>query len=122
MAGHGIGHGGPLTYQPKNAFLFLPIKVRASPYDFPTRGGLQYGFCSFRLPDPALYMKQFGSVFPDGFLQNFTEVRSVFETFFTQRICSYVEELKSLDKDRAQRKSSKKDSNKKNDPVTRRIK
>ena len=67
-------------------------------------------------------MKQFGSVFPDGFLQNFTEVRSVFETFLTQRICSYVGELESLDKDRAQIKSSKKDSNKKNDPVTRGIK
>ena len=58
-------------------------------------------------------MKQFCSVFPDGFLENFTEVRSMFETFLAQRICSYVGELERV-------KSSKKDSNKKNDQVRRR--
>ena len=40
--------------------------------------------------------KQFWSVFPDGFLENFTGVRSMLETFLGKRICSYVEELESL--------------------------
>ena len=49
----------------------------------------------------------------------------MFETFLGQRICSYVGELESLGqgwkhKPRAQIKSSKKDSNEKNDPVRRR--
>ena len=71
---------------------------QSSPCDFPTRGGLEYEFCSFRCPYPVedLYMKQFWSVFADGFLENFTEVRSMFETFLGQRICSYVGELESL--------------------------
>ena len=70
-----------------------------------------------------LCMKQFWSVFPDGFLENFTEVWSLFETFLGQRICSYVGELESVGqewkhKPRVQIKSSKKDSSsKKNDPV-----
>ena len=41
-------------------------------------------------------MKQFWSVFPDGFLENFTEVWSMFETFLGQAICSYVGGLESL--------------------------
>ena len=41
-------------------------------------------------------MKQFWSVFPDGFVENFTGVRSMFETFLGQRICSYVGELESV--------------------------
>ena len=41
-------------------------------------------------------MKQFWSVFPDGFLENFTGVRNMFETFLGQRICSYVGELESV--------------------------
>ena len=41
-------------------------------------------------------MKLFWSVFPDGFLDNFTEVSSMFETFLGQRICSYAGELESL--------------------------
>ena len=49
----------------------------------------------------------------------------MFETFLGQRICSYVGELENLGqgwkyKPRAQIKSSKKYSNKKNDPVRRR--
>ena len=43
-----------------------------------------------------LCMKQFWSVFPDGFLENFTGVRSMFEIFFGQRICSYGGELESV--------------------------
>ena len=45
-----------------------------------TRGGLWYDFCSFRFPDPVaedlcmVCMKQFWSVFPDGFLEDFTDV------------------------------------------------
>ena len=66
--------------------------------DFPIRGGMLYEFCSFRFPDPVegLCMKQFWSVFPDEFLENFTEGRSMFETFLTQPICSYAGELESL--------------------------
>ena len=41
-------------------------------------------------------MIQFWSVFPYVFLENFTEVLSMFETFLGQRICSYVGELESL--------------------------
>ena len=72
--------------------------IVSSPCDFPTREGLHYEFCLFRFPDPVddLCMRQFWSVFPDGFLENFTEVRSMFETFLGQRICSYVGELESL--------------------------
>ena len=63
-------------------------------------------------------MKQFWSVFTDGFLENFTEVRSMLETFLGKLICSYVGELESQGqgwkhKPRAQIKSSKKDSSKK---------
>ena len=63
-------------------------------------------------------MKQFWSVFTDGFLENFTEVRSMLETLLGKRICSYVGELESQGqgwkhKPRAQIKSSKKDSSKK---------
>ena len=36
------------------------------------------------------------SVFPDGFLESFTEVWSLFETFLGLRICSYVGELESV--------------------------
>ena len=43
-----------------------------------------------------LCMKQFWSISPDGFLENFTGVRSMFETFLGQRICSYVGELESV--------------------------
>ena len=43
-----------------------------------------------------VYEAVFWSVFPDGFLENFTEVWSMFETFLGQRICSYVGELESL--------------------------
>ena len=75
-------------------------------------------------PVEDLCMKQFWSVFHDGFLENFTVVRSMFESFLAQRICSYVGEPESLwegwkQKPRTQIKSSKKDSNKKNDPVRR---
>ena len=74
------------------------VVIVSSLCDFPTRGGLWYEFCSFRFPDPVedLSMKQFCSVFPVGFLENFTEVRSMFETFLAQRVCSYVGELESL--------------------------
>ena len=41
-------------------------------------------------------MKQFWSVFPDGFLEKFTGVRNMLKTFLGQRICSYVGELESL--------------------------
>ena len=41
-------------------------------------------------------MKQFWSVLADEVLENFTEVRIIFETFLGQRICSYVGELESL--------------------------
>ena len=44
-------------------------------------------------------MKQFWSVFPDGFLENFTGVRSMLETFLGQRIRSYVGELESVGQD-----------------------
>ena len=43
-----------------------------------------------------LVYEQFWSLFLDGFLENFTEVRSIFETFLGQSICSYVGELESL--------------------------
>ena len=74
------------------------VVIVSSLCDFPTRGGLWYDFCSFRFPDPVedLSMKQFCSVFPDRFLENFTEVRSMFETFLAQGICLYVGELESL--------------------------
>ena len=74
------------------------VVIVSSLCDFPTRGGLWYDFCSFRFPDPVedLSMKQFCSVFPDRFLENFTEVRSMFETFLAQRICLYVGGLESL--------------------------
>ena len=110
-------------------YFFQPkcVVIVSSLCDFPTSEGLWYEFCSFRFLDPVedLSMKQFCSVFPDGFLENFTKVRSMFETFLAQRICSYVGELESLGqgwkhKPRAQIKSSKKDSNKKNDQVRRR--
>ena len=39
-------------------------------------------------------MKQFWSVFPDWFLENFTGVRIIFETFLCQRI-RYVHMLES---------------------------
>ena len=42
-------------------------------------------------------MKQFWST--DGFLENFTGVRSMFETFLGKRICSYVGELESVSSD-----------------------
>ena len=58
----------------------------------------------------ALCTKQSWSVFPNGFLENFTEVWSLFETFLGQRICSYVGRLESL----GQGWSSKKDSVNKN--------
>ena len=81
-------------------YFFQPkcVVIVSSLYDFPTREGLWYEFCSFRFLDPVedLSMKQFCSVFPDGFLENFTKVRSMFETFLAQRICSYVGELESL--------------------------
>ena len=51
---------------------------------------------SFVRPVEDLCMKQFWSVLPDGFLENFTEVRIMFETFLGQRICSSVGELESL--------------------------
>ena len=110
-------------------YFFQPkcVVIVSSLCDFPAREGLWYEFCSFRFLDPVedLSMKQFCSVFPDEFLENFTKVRSMFETFLAQRICSYVGELESLGqgwkhKPRAQIKSSKKDSNKKNDQVRRR--
>ena len=55
-------------------------------------------FSSFRFAGPVedLCMKPFWSVFPDRFLENFTGVRSMFETFLGQRICSYVGELESV--------------------------
>ena len=51
------------------------VVIVSSPFDFPTRGGLLYGFCSFRFAEPVedLCMKQFWSVFPDGFLENFIQ-------------------------------------------------
>ena len=51
-------------------------------------------FCSFRFPDPVedLCTKQFWSLFPDGFLANFTEVRSMFETF-NSSVNAYVHML-----------------------------
>ena len=72
--------------------------IVSSTFDFPTRGGLLYEFCSFRFPDPVedLCMKQFWSVLADGFLENFTEVRIMFKTFLGQHICSYGGELESL--------------------------
>ena len=74
------------------------VVIVSSTFDFPSRGGLYYEFCSFRFVDPVedLCMKQFWSVFPDGFLENFTLVQSMFETFLGQRICSYVGELESV--------------------------
>ena len=74
------------------------VVIVSSTFDFPSRGGLYYEFCSFRFADPVedLCMKQFWSVFPDGFVENFTGVRSMFETFLGQRICSYVGELESV--------------------------
>ena len=70
----------------------------SSTFDFPTRGGLYYEFCSFRFADAVedLCMKQCWSVFSDGFVENFTGVRSLFETFLGQRICSYVGEVESV--------------------------
>ena len=82
----------------------------------PSRGGLYYEFCSFRFADAVedLCMKQFWSFSSVGFVENFIGVRSMFETFLDQRICSYVGELESVGqeckyKPRAQIKSSKKD-------------
>ena len=51
-------------------------------------------FVRFRFPDLVedLCMKQFWSVFPDGFLDNFTEVRSMLETF---SVNAYVHMLES---------------------------
>ena len=74
------------------------VVIVSSTFDFPSRGGLYYEFCSFRFADPVedLCMKQFWSVFPDGFVENFTGVRSMFETFLGQRICSYVGELETV--------------------------
>ena len=74
------------------------VVIVSSTSDFPSRGGLYYEFCSFRFADSVedLCMKQFWSFFPDGFLENFTGVRSMFETFLGQRICSYVGELESV--------------------------
>ena len=45
------------------------VVIVSSSCDFPTRGGLQYEFCSFQCPDRVedLCMKHFWSVFPDGF-------------------------------------------------------
>ena len=97
-------------------YFFQPkcVVIVSSLCDFPSREGLWYEFCSFRFLDPVedLSMKQFCSVFPDGFLENFTEVRSMIETFLAQRLCSYIGELESLGqrwkhKPRAQIKSSK---------------
>ena len=70
--------------------------IVSSTFDFPSRGRLYYEFCSFRFADPVedLCMKQFWSVFPDGCAENFTGVRSMFETFLGQRISSYVGELR----------------------------
>ena len=88
---------GPLTYQQiKCVFFFFQSKcvvIVSSPFDFPTRGGLQCEFCSFRFADPLedLCMKQFRWVFGE-----FTEVRSMFETFLAEGICSYVGELESM--------------------------
>ena len=74
------------------------VVIVSSSCDFPARGGLYHDFCSFQCPDRVedLCMKQFWSVFPDGFLENFTEVWGLFETFLGQRIFSYVGELESL--------------------------
>ena len=80
----------------KMRFYFFQSKcvvIVSSPFDFPTRGGLQCEFCSFRFADPLedLCMKQFRWVFGE-----FTEERSMFETFLGQGICSYVGELESM--------------------------
>ena len=54
-------------------------------------------FVRWRFADPEeLCMKQCWSVFPYGFLEYFTGVRSMFETFLGQRICLYLGELESL--------------------------
>ena len=60
--------------------------------------GEGYSMIFVRFPDPVedLRMKQFWSVFLDGFLENFTEVWSMFETSLSERICSYLGELESL--------------------------
>ena len=50
------------------------VVIVSSPCDFPTRGGLKYEFVRFPDPVEGLCMKQFWSVFLDGFLENFTEV------------------------------------------------
>ena len=51
------------------------VVIVSSTFDFPSRGGLYYQFCSFRFADPVedLCMKQFWSVFPDWFLENLQE-------------------------------------------------
>ena len=43
-----------------------------------------------------MYEARCWSVFRDGFLENFTGVRSMFETFLGQLICLYLVELESL--------------------------
>ena len=64
-------------------------------------------------------MKQFWSVFPNGFLEDLKKFEVC--SLLSSVICSYVGELESLGrgwkhKPRAQIKSSQKDSRKKNDP------
>ena len=54
-----------------------------------------------KCPDPVedLCMKQFWSFFPDEFLENFTEVRSMFETFSVNAYVHMLESQKAWDKD-----------------------
>ena len=91
---------GPLTYQPiecvfvssnQSALWSCLLHVTSQLGE-----GCSMSFVRFSVLIVWKTCGKFWSVFPDGFLENFTEVWSLFETFLGQRICSYVGELESV--------------------------
>ena len=121
---------GPLTYQPIEC-VFTSSNQSALwsclPYVTSQLGGAVVWvlFVSFSWSCGRLVYETVLERFPQWVFRGFKEVWSMFETFLGQSMCSYVGELESLGqgwkhKPRAQIKSWKKDSSKKNDPVGRR--
>ena len=121
---------GPLTYQPTECVFISSSQSWLWSCLLHVTSQLGEGcsmslFVSFSWCCGRLVYETVLERFPRWLFGGFKEVWSMFETFLGQSICSYVGELESLGqgwkhKPRAQIKSSKKYSNKKNDPVRRR--
>ena len=121
---------GPLTYQPTECLFISSSQSLLWSCLLHVTSQLGEGcsmslFVSFSWCCGRLVYETVLERFPQWVFRGFKEVGSMFETFLGQSMCSYVGELESLGqgwkhKPRAQIKSWKKDSSKKNDPVGRR--